>query len=81
MKNQKIFKRIIGSIIIIAFFSNFLSVHIEASSYTTPLEQSDFKIFADVLENKIVLIDGKWYEIVFNRTTGKIISKKEIKRN
>jgi hypothetical protein len=58
-----------------------LSVHIEASSYTTPLEQSDFKIFADVLENKIVLIDGKWYEIVFNRTTGKIISKKEIKRN
>jgi hypothetical protein len=79
MKNKMIFKRIIGCIAFIAFISNFVGVNTEVSAFTTPQITSKVNVLADVLEKKIVLIDGKWYEIVFNRTTGKIISKKEIK--
>jgi hypothetical protein len=79
MKDKKNIKRIAGCFVFITLLGSALGVSAEASSSLTSNTTSDYTVYADVLEKKIVQIDGKWYEIVFNRTTGKIISKKEIR--
>lgn len=79
MKDKNNNKRIAGCFVFITLLGSTLGVSVEASSSLPSNATSDYTINADVLEKKIVQIDGKWYEIVFNRTTGKIISKKEIR--
>lgn len=80
MKNNKHFKKVtIGFFFFFAFICNISNLNAVAAVHNvSPILQQVY-LNADILERKVVLIKGVWYEVVFNRTTGKIISKVPVK--